>query len=146
MSNPVPAPPEAGFLAALDAEPADRTARLAYADWLEERDRPGPAAAWRLTASRGWTPVFLDQAFAEDCARAGIELAREWQGHWHWFPLESYWRSVVPACAKLPAKLWDFAVRKGPGLSELYPKPSLALADLAATIEQYGVAAAEDLS
>ncbi len=30
-------PAERGFLAALDADPADRTTRLVYADWLDER-------------------------------------------------------------------------------------------------------------
>src|SRR5262245_32966204 len=35
---------EAGFLKALAQEPGDETTRLAFADWLEERD--DPRAAW----------------------------------------------------------------------------------------------------
>jgi uncharacterized protein (TIGR02996 family) len=40
----MPTPEEAGFWAALAAEPDDDTARLAFADWLD--DRGDPRAAW----------------------------------------------------------------------------------------------------
>ncbi len=42
-------PDEAGFLSAITDNPADETARLAYADWLADRDDPRAAFA-RLSA------------------------------------------------------------------------------------------------
>ena len=41
---------EAAFLAALKANPADDTARLVYADWLDEHDEPQKAEYLRLVA------------------------------------------------------------------------------------------------
>jgi uncharacterized protein (TIGR02996 family) len=44
---------EAAFLAALKANPADDTARLVYADWLDEHDEPRKAEYLRLAAELG---------------------------------------------------------------------------------------------
>ena len=41
---------ERGFLAALKQDPKDETSRLAYADWLEEHDRPYEAMLQRVKA------------------------------------------------------------------------------------------------
>lgn len=41
---------EAAFLSALKANPADDTARLVYADWLDEHDQPQKAEYLRLVA------------------------------------------------------------------------------------------------
>jgi uncharacterized protein (TIGR02996 family) len=41
---------EQGFLRALEEDPADVAARLAYADWLEEHDRPYRAMLQRVEA------------------------------------------------------------------------------------------------
>ena len=46
---------EAGFVAALLAEPDDHTAMLVYADWLDERGDPR-AAYLRLRAEGTWPP------------------------------------------------------------------------------------------
>ena len=42
---------EAAFLAALQANPADDTTRLVYADWLDENDQPQRASYLRLVAA-----------------------------------------------------------------------------------------------
>lgn len=42
--------PDAGFLAAIEADPADRTSRLVYADWLDEHHRHQEAAYHRVLA------------------------------------------------------------------------------------------------
>src|SRR4051812_31227057 len=42
---------EATFLEALKANPADDTARLVYADWLDEHDEPAKAEFLRLTVA-----------------------------------------------------------------------------------------------
>ncbi len=41
---------EAAFLEALKANPADDTARLVYADWLDEHDEPAKAEYLRVVA------------------------------------------------------------------------------------------------
>jgi uncharacterized protein (TIGR02996 family) len=41
---------EAAFLMALKASPADDTARLVYADWLDDHDQPQKAEYLRLVA------------------------------------------------------------------------------------------------
>jgi uncharacterized protein (TIGR02996 family) len=41
---------ERGFLAALKQDPKDEASRLAYADWLEEHDRPYEAMLQRVKA------------------------------------------------------------------------------------------------
>jgi uncharacterized protein (TIGR02996 family) len=41
---------EMSFLRALEADPTDRTTLLAYADWLEEHDRPYRAMLQRVQA------------------------------------------------------------------------------------------------
>jgi uncharacterized protein (TIGR02996 family) len=41
---------EAGFIASIEADPNDTTARAAYADWLDEHDRPIEAAEQRDAA------------------------------------------------------------------------------------------------
>jgi uncharacterized protein (TIGR02996 family) len=50
---------EAGFRAAVEADPGDFTARLVYADWLDERDRGMEAAGWRATAACGLVPWYF---------------------------------------------------------------------------------------
>jgi uncharacterized protein (TIGR02996 family) len=47
---------EAAFLATLKANPADDTARLVYADWLDERDQPHKAAYLRAVADLARLP------------------------------------------------------------------------------------------
>src|SRR5262249_20729322 len=48
--QPVPDAEERGFLASLKQNPKDTTSRLAYADWLEEHDRPYEAMLQRVKA------------------------------------------------------------------------------------------------
>lgn len=45
---------EAGFLAALGADPDDRTTLLVYADWLDERGDSRRAEFVRLLAAENW--------------------------------------------------------------------------------------------
>ena len=51
---------ESSFLAAIRADPSDRLARLAYADWLEERDDPR-AELIRVEEEMRLIPVFADR-------------------------------------------------------------------------------------
>jgi len=54
---------EDAFHAALDANPADSTLRLIFADWLEERDDPR-AAGYRAMGERGSRPQFyVEESF-----------------------------------------------------------------------------------
>src|SRR5262245_39994631 len=53
---------DTGFIQVLEADPADDTARLAYADWLEEHGDPRAAwvrdlAVWRWMGPRAESPV-----------------------------------------------------------------------------------------
>lgn len=50
---------EAGFRAAIEADPADFTTRLVYADWLQDRDDPR-ADGWRATAACGLVPYHFE--------------------------------------------------------------------------------------
>jgi len=55
---------EAAFLEALKAHPADDTARLVYADWLDERNREVEAEYLRLTAELAATGPVIDRGSA----------------------------------------------------------------------------------
>lgn len=85
------------FHAAIDADPAERTTHLAYADWLDENDKPDLAAFHRLlgnqdtvsalankmTGTRMWEDVYRDQRtrpLAE--LRVKLGLADEPYGRW----------------------------------------------------------------
>jgi uncharacterized protein (TIGR02996 family) len=72
---------EDAFLAALKANPADDTARLVYADWLDERDQPQKAAYLRavvdLTRLRGGTPEYT--AAADRLYAACVDTAADWR-------------------------------------------------------------------
>ncbi|QJX01043.1 ribosomal protein L7/L12 [Frigoriglobus tundricola] len=71
---------EAAFLAALKANPADDTARLIYADWLDEHDEPAKAEYLRCVvtlAQREW-----DLATAPEAApllNLAAPLPEEWR-------------------------------------------------------------------
>jgi uncharacterized protein (TIGR02996 family) len=54
---------EEGFLASILAKPEDRTSRLVYADWLEERDDPR-AQLIRLEEEMRGLPVYSDPYWA----------------------------------------------------------------------------------
>ena len=47
---------EAAFAAALDADPADQVTRLAFADWLQDRDDPR-AAGYAAMVALGLRPM-----------------------------------------------------------------------------------------
>ncbi|MBN9119063.1 MAG: TIGR02996 domain-containing protein [Planctomycetes bacterium] len=47
---------EAGFVAALLAEPTDRTTQLVYADWLDDRGDPRAGYLRRLATGCDWPP------------------------------------------------------------------------------------------
>ena len=57
-------PDESGFLAALRTDPSDDTARLAYADWLEDRNDPRAELLRLAAGGRGAPPA--RQATARD--------------------------------------------------------------------------------
>jgi uncharacterized protein (TIGR02996 family) len=79
---PAPAavlPGEAEMLAAVVADPGDETAKLAYADWLEERDDPrGPFLREQLVAVRAGeklpTPKFAPRPWLD---LVGLSLLRK---------------------------------------------------------------------
>lgn len=52
---------EAAFLATIAANPADRVARLAYADWLDEQNRPDLADLLKLDVALADTPPWQDR-------------------------------------------------------------------------------------
>jgi uncharacterized protein (TIGR02996 family) len=73
---------EAGFIAALLADPDDRTVLLVYADWLDERDDPraeylrllaaeqrnvARLAALRRVLDIGWVMLLASRAFGVGC-------------------------------------------------------------------------------
>ena len=69
---------EAGFIAALLAEPDDRTTLLVYADWLDDRGDPRAAylrqfvteATWPLRAANvdlGWVMLLRSRLFGPGC-------------------------------------------------------------------------------
>jgi uncharacterized protein (TIGR02996 family) len=73
---------EAGFIAALFAEPDDRTTLLVYADWLDERGDPraeflrlfasqepdrARLAELHLTLDIGWMQLLGSRHFGADC-------------------------------------------------------------------------------
>ncbi len=63
---------ERGFLEAICAHPADDTARLVYADWLDENDRPARAEFIRAEIELAHTPPGTD----EDERRRAVLFAR----------------------------------------------------------------------
>src|SRR3954469_20824625 len=79
---------EAGFLKAIVDQPAERSTRLVYADWLDEHDRPREAEFLRL------------QLQAADLSTRLIERGGQLDAKWlttvgnvrvepHWFALHS---------------------------------------------------------
>lgn len=90
---------EAAFVDHLAAQPEDETARLAYADWLDEHERPEEAArqrkmapGHRALARHGREPFFneYDRPFVTDGApltpeqHARREQARQRYEWWRW--------------------------------------------------------------
>lgn len=67
---------EEAFLAALDADPADYTTMLVYADWLKERDDPRELG-YRWMVKSGRTPKHNHNTFA------GLMAHRI--GCWEWW-------------------------------------------------------------
>jgi len=67
---------EAGFLAAIAAEPTDDLRRLAYADWLDEHGEPAKAEFLRLEhllrTSAARYAALVDQLDADWLIRTGI--------------------------------------------------------------------------
>jgi uncharacterized protein (TIGR02996 family) len=59
------------FRTAIRKEPADKTAKLVLADWLDENDRPREAVAWRWLATTGLTPAAVSFA---TCAAVDKQL------------------------------------------------------------------------
>lgn len=129
---------EAALLAAVAAEPGDETARLVYADWLEEHERPEEAAqqrkmapGHRALAARRFRPTI----YTAD----GDELT-EWEPEarfyvWNGFPLLR---------SGLPADWWGLVVggeKQGSSISfgtraELTDAVALAFAHLPADRRQ----------
>ncbi|HEY1188610.1 MAG TPA: ribosomal protein L7/L12 [Gemmata sp.] len=72
---------EAAFLEALKVNPADDTARLVYADWLDEHNQPQKAEYLRLTArlSQAGDGVDLSSADATRACELGAALPAEWK-------------------------------------------------------------------
>lgn len=79
---------EDAFMAAILSEPRDDTPRLVFADWLEERDRPGDATrvefirlSVRMPEMTFWSPrrVSEETELNSDPGRASA-LCRQ---HWH---------------------------------------------------------------
>lgn len=71
-------PDEAAFLVTIQKNPADSNARVAYADWLEEHDRPYEAAVQRDRA--GVSEVWLKLRRKTD----GLFADREKDGRNRW--------------------------------------------------------------
>ncbi|AMV26267.1 hypothetical protein VT84_17850 [Gemmata sp. SH-PL17] len=71
---------EAAFLAALKVDPADDTARLVYADWLDEHNEPVRAEYLRLVVTTARNEGNLAAApGAERFVGFGVALAEEWR-------------------------------------------------------------------
>lgn len=72
---------ESAFLAALQANPADDTARLVYADWLDEHDQPDKAEYLRLVASlvHGCEDCTADQAVPARVIALAGQLDLSWR-------------------------------------------------------------------
>ncbi|VTR94454.1 unnamed protein product [Gemmata massiliana] len=71
---------EAAFLAALKANPVDDTARLVYADWLDENGEPVRAEYLRFVVTTARNEGNLAAATgAERFVGFGVALAEEWR-------------------------------------------------------------------
>lgn len=71
---------EAAFLEALQANPADDTARLVYADWLDEHDQPQKASYLRLVVDFAQRDGDLATVpGAERFAKLATALADDWR-------------------------------------------------------------------
>jgi uncharacterized protein (TIGR02996 family) len=79
---------EVGFLLALRKSPDDRTVRAAYADWLEERDRPYEAAVQRDRA--GLSEVWYKLRRKTD----GLFAEPDSPGPEYWTRTGKRWRSL----------------------------------------------------
>jgi uncharacterized protein (TIGR02996 family) len=60
---------ESGFHASIDAAPDDRTVRLVYADWLEDKERFVEAEFWRWVSEKQRAPIRK---------RSSIEHLHDW--------------------------------------------------------------------
>lgn len=72
---------EAAFLATIAANPADRVARLAYADWLDEQNRPDLADLLKLDIALADTPPWQDRYWELKGAPEWL-LLPVWQSWW----------------------------------------------------------------
>jgi uncharacterized protein (TIGR02996 family) len=90
---------EAGFVAFLEANPNDTTARAAYADWLDEHNRPLEAAEQRDAAGLSEVQCKLrrksDGLFSEGSEKG-----------YSWSPKGKVWRQVSELRAHLAA-VWS---------------------------------------
>jgi uncharacterized protein (TIGR02996 family) len=105
---------EAGFLSAIHQTPAEETARLAYADWLDERGDPPHAAKaefvrleLRLLHAPDEDPVHLDGP--DHLRRVAAALAPDWLAVVSRPPLEGCRMRLVRPC---PGR-WDRLIPLG---------------------------------
>jgi uncharacterized protein (TIGR02996 family) len=89
---------EAAFLAALQANPADDTARLVYADWLDEHNAPQKAEYLRLVVALAQQEGNLvTGSGAERFVGLAVALSKEWRmaaGSRFSLVLDSYWDHI----------------------------------------------------
>jgi uncharacterized protein (TIGR02996 family) len=71
---------EKQFLKAIRAKPEDRTARLVYADWLDEHDKAGRAELIRVEEEIRTTPIYSDRYWELKPRRRA--LLRSVKGPW----------------------------------------------------------------
>lgn len=122
---------EAAFLEALKANPADDTARLVYADWLDENDQPQKAQYLRavvdLARLPGGTPEYTDAAVRLYTACAGADgVWRDAAGARFDLRLDGY----VPACKinaiKIIRERINVGLAEAKALAESAPTPLLS--------------------
>ncbi|MFO0850163.1 MAG: TIGR02996 domain-containing protein [Gemmataceae bacterium] len=83
---------EAAFLATIAANPADRVARLAYADWLDEQNRPDLADLLKLDIVLADIPPWQDRYWE-------LKDAPEWLMLPVW---QSWWELIGPVAERGP--------------------------------------------
>jgi uncharacterized protein (TIGR02996 family) len=123
---------EAAFLEALKATPADDTARLVYADWLDEHGRAQEAEYMRLTTAL----AHAEQDYATDqpAVRRLLTIAEQLPSEWRNLA-GSRFKVVFYACvapAKQVATIKAIRTHTGLGLAEvkdavMYPPSELLL-------------------
>src|SRR5262249_39492805 len=77
-----PVTSEDDFQAKLDAEPDNHTARLVFADWLEEHGDPR-AEGWRALGARQRKPMHQPEGYP------AAEIENAPPGSWEWWEEES---------------------------------------------------------